>query len=534
MKLRRFTAMSMEEAMAQVRQTLGPDAIIVSTHETKGGRGVEVTAAIEEDMIPARGRPAPPPQLSPESIRRRPMGDDTQLMSANPPSKPPMGQNPGRNPERPTMGRNFEQSLTQAGPDSELEAMARQIQAKIRAQRPDALNSLPMNRQARASDQTDHREPDWAREDRNFDSVAATFNRQQARSGDDAQVPKEAWTPLRPNWRTAPREAVVNPTPRNTKPQVIIPRPAAEPVVDRAPQVAAERKNPPPLNPPSEPAFETAPPTPKSSASAPKISGRDRIIAQALDFHSLPRPIAEALFRAARAIEEDDPVMALAGALESRLVFAPLRQVPRRPTMLIGPVGAGKTVTVAKIAAKAVLIGKRVDVITTDTVRAGAIAQIESYTNVLEQDLGIEETPDGLGERLAGVAEGQSIIIDTAGANPFLTHEMADLALFIAASPGIDPILALSAGGDAREAYEVAQAFRSLGAKRLIITRVDAARRLGSIVAAADAGMTLSQISNSPYVAEGLAPINPVSLATLLISPIAPAIKDHSPEAALI
>ena len=527
--------------MAQVRQTLGPDAIIVSTHETKGGRGVEVTAAIEEDMIPARGRPAPPPQMPSSNAARRPMGDDTPSMSSQPPSRPPASP-PPRRTQRPDGNRDFEQSLTQAGPDSELEAMARQIQEKIRAQRPDALDSLPIRQANSARNRSsDSQDPDWARDDRNFDGVAATFNRSHARSGDDVQVPKEAWAPLRPNWRTAPREAVVNPTPRTVKPQVMQQRAIIDDLVG---SIGMERPAPGPR--PARPA-QPAPtvrapanpeptPAPRQSgnASPPQISQRDRIIAQALDFHSLPRPIAEALFRAARATDDDDPIMALAGALESRLVFAPLAQVPKRPTMLIGPVGAGKTVTVAKIAAKAVLTGRRVDVITTDTVRAGAIAQIESYTNVLEQDLGIEETPDGLGERLSLVGEGQAIIIDTAGANPFLTHEMADLALFIAASPDIDPILALSAGGDAREAFEIAQAFRSLGAKRLIITRVDAARRLGSIVAAADAGLTLAQISNSPYVAEGLAPINPVSLATLLISPIAPAIKDHSPEAALI
>jgi flagellar biosynthesis protein FlhF len=46
MRLRNFTAPSMHEAMALVRQELGPDAIIVSTDDEPGN--VRVTAALDE------------------------------------------------------------------------------------------------------------------------------------------------------------------------------------------------------------------------------------------------------------------------------------------------------------------------------------------------------------------------------------------------------------------------------------------------------------------------------------------------------
>ncbi len=46
MRLRNFTAPSMQEAMALVRQELGPEAIIVSTDDEPGG--VRVTAALDE------------------------------------------------------------------------------------------------------------------------------------------------------------------------------------------------------------------------------------------------------------------------------------------------------------------------------------------------------------------------------------------------------------------------------------------------------------------------------------------------------
>lgn len=54
MRLRSFHGKTMADAMTQVRENLGDDAIIVATREDKAGLGVRVTAAIEEiDVEPA-------------------------------------------------------------------------------------------------------------------------------------------------------------------------------------------------------------------------------------------------------------------------------------------------------------------------------------------------------------------------------------------------------------------------------------------------------------------------------------------------
>ena len=49
MRLKSFTANTMKDAMQMIRETLGEDAIIVSTQEMVGGKGVRVTAAIDKD-----------------------------------------------------------------------------------------------------------------------------------------------------------------------------------------------------------------------------------------------------------------------------------------------------------------------------------------------------------------------------------------------------------------------------------------------------------------------------------------------------
>ena len=82
----------------------------------------------------------------------------------------------------------------------------------------------------------------------------------------------------------------------------------------------------------------------------------------------------------------------------------------------------------------------------------------------------------------------------------------------------IEPVLVAAASGDVEDFSDVAKIFAFLGVKRMITTRVDAARRLGGLLVASDAAnIALAQISITPYVAEGLSKINPLSLARLLI-----------------
>ena len=83
---------------------------------------------------------------------------------------------------------------------------------------------------------------------------------------------------------------------------------------------------------------------------------------------------------------------------------------------------------------------------------------------------------------------------------------------------GAEPVLVLAAGGDAMESADIAASFAAIGAGRLVVTRLDMARRLGSILAAADAArMRFSDVSITPQVADGLSPINPLSLARLIM-----------------
>ena len=51
MRLRTFTAATTREAMAQVREILGEDAVILSTHDSARGQGVRITAGVDTVQV---------------------------------------------------------------------------------------------------------------------------------------------------------------------------------------------------------------------------------------------------------------------------------------------------------------------------------------------------------------------------------------------------------------------------------------------------------------------------------------------------
>jgi flagellar biosynthesis protein FlhF len=245
--------------------------------------------------------------------------------------------------------------------------------------------------------------------------------------------------------------------------------------------------------------------------------------------HGVPAPLLDRLVDASFLAGADEPFAALVGALRSVYSFRSLAEPgPNQPLMLVGPPGAGKTVTVAKLATRAVLAGRKARLVTTDTSRAGAIDQLKAYARVLRLPLATAETDRELALLVAAAAPDELVLIDTAGVNPYGPRDMAELSSLLRAIPA-EPILVMPAGADTIEAMEQAAAFAPLGVGRLLVTRVDIVRRFGSLLAVAfSAELALSDYGMNPAIAEGLAPFDAVSLARLLLPESTPAHSAHT------
>lgn len=247
-------------------------------------------------------------------------------------------------------------------------------------------------------------------------------------------------------------------------------------------------------------------------------------ITTVLERHGTPRALTDEIVQAAADSEELDVTLALAAALDRLFAFRPTPDAPGgRPLMLIGPPGVGKTVTCAKIAARLALAyeerGEQAPVVLigADPMRVGAVDQLRAYAERLGARFEAAENAAGLTRILQACGRGELVVIDTPGANPFDLEELAYL-VELAAAADVAPVLLLGAGRDAEEAADLAKAFRPVEPTRLLATGLDIAHRLGSLLAAADAGrLAFSDVSRSPRIADALKPLNPLTLARLLL-----------------
>jgi flagellar biosynthesis protein FlhF len=251
----------------------------------------------------------------------------------------------------------------------------------------------------------------------------------------------------------------------------------------------------------------------KTIASPPDGSEALEIIAEALTYHQVHSALAEKLMATATQFASDDPLLSLGAAIDTHFKFAPLTQ--DKPVMLVGPPGAGKTLCTAKLATQATMAKRRATVVSTDCERAGGMEQLAAFMRLLK--INLVEIDDWHALRdILSLQKGNPVFIDSAGRNPFDLREKESTREFIAVVG--DATLVLPAGLDAAEAVDVALEFRSIGASRLLITRLDTVRRIGSLLRLAfETRLPLSNYGASAKVTEPVLPMNPVVLARLIL-----------------
>lgn len=241
-------------------------------------------------------------------------------------------------------------------------------------------------------------------------------------------------------------------------------------------------------------------------------------ITDAMLRHAVPEDVMDHILSCATVVGFDQPGVAMIAAIEHLFEFAPLPQKPvNKPMMFVGPPGSGKTLAVAKVAARGAMAGLKVGVISTDTVRAGGFEQLAAFTKLLRIDLQKADAPGMLADQIQRLKGCDQIIIDTAGMNPFSTDDVRRLAKLIGAAE-VEPYLVLPGGMDAEESGEMGRIFSTIGAHTLVPSRIDMSRRLGGLLSAAHHGsMRFADASNTPKVADGLLSLNPKTLSRLLM-----------------
>jgi flagellar biosynthesis protein FlhF len=156
-------------------------------------------------------------------------------------------------------------------------------------------------------------------------------------------------------------------------------------------------------------------------------------------------------------------------------------------TALVGPTGAGKTTTIAKLAARWCLLHGNRDLalISTDAYRIGAREQLMTYARILDAPMHTANSGKQLALLLERLSEKKLILIDTAGMGPRdarLTEQLAALKLGAADAK---VLLALPAQAESQALEQIVRAYAPAKPSACIITKIDEASSLGGVLSVA-------------------------------------------------
>ena len=181
---------------------------------------------------------------------------------------------------------------------------------------------------------------------------------------------------------------------------------------------------------------------------------------------------------------EDPSKLPLALLLRQLPVVEQLSTVNGGIVALVGPTGAGKTTTIAKLAAHWSMRYGSDDLalVSTDSYRIGAREQLMTYARILGATMHAPNSGRELARVLDRLKSKRLVLIDTAGMGPRdvrLSEQLEGLQLGAARAK---VILTLPAQGEGHALEEIFRAFRPVSPSACIITKVDEAASLGAVL----------------------------------------------------
>ena len=167
---------------------------------------------------------------------------------------------------------------------------------------------------------------------------------------------------------------------------------------------------------------------------------------------------------------------------------------------VVGPTGAGKTTTIAKLAARWCMRHGSQDLalVSTDSYRIGARDQLLTYARILGVPMHAANSGKDLARVLEKLKSKKLILIDTAGMGPHDVRLSEQLAALQLGAARARVLLALPAQGEAHALEEIVQAFAPLTPVACILTKVDEAASLGAVIST-----TLRHKLKIAYVCDG-------------------------------
>ena len=229
-----------------------------------------------------------------------------------------------------------------------------------------------------------------------------------------------------------------------------------------------------------------------------------------LRWHSVPQPLIHALAG-----------KTLADGLSNVLSFGTLPDATQAPLAFGGASGSGKTLVLAKLAARYILAEEHKNsppplIIACDQT-AGSFAKLSALLQPYNIPIIQGSSPEILADAVHHREPGQPIMVDLPGICVYSPVSMGKMMQMVECI-GATLSLVLPAGLDAEESADIGYAFAQRGATTMVASKMDQAGRVGGIIAAAACGLTLTYGSCSSSIVGGLVPLNAPILANRLLT----------------
>lgn len=195
------------------------------------------------------------------------------------------------------------------------------------------------------------------------------------------------------------------------------------------------------------------------------------------------------------------------GLISRKLPIAPVDPLEEGGVIaLVGPTGAGKTTTIAKLASRFAEkhAPRDVALVTTDTTRIGAREQLYGYGRQL--GIAVHEANSGtdLDQLLERLKDYKLVLIDTAGLGP-RDRALAAQLQWLRAARQVRTLLVLPANTSFGDMDEVVRRFGAANLQGLVLSKLDETGRFGNALSVAvDHALPITWVTDGQDVPEDL------------------------------